>query len=97
MNLLSAYKDKTAYAQCIFAFAKDSESEPELFIGQTPGSIVPARGATTFGWDPIFQPDGYSTTYAEMDKATKNKISHRFRALQKLEEFISVTDHLDDD
>lgn len=36
-----------------------------------------ARGQTSFGWDPIFQPDGYEETYAQLDKAIKNTISHR--------------------
>ncbi|KAB5573168.1 hypothetical protein DKX38_000362 [Salix brachista] len=45
------------------------------------GKIVPARGPDDFGWDPIFQPDGYEQTYAEMPKDEKNKISHRSKAL----------------
>ena len=44
------------------------------------GKIVPARGPTDFGWDPVFQPDGFEQTYAEMDKAVKNTISHRYAA-----------------
>jgi inosine triphosphate pyrophosphatase len=32
------------------------------------GRIVPARGPTNFGWDPIFEPEGYEHTYAEMEK-----------------------------
>eukprot|EP00730_Choanoeca_flexa_P008869 TRINITY_DN12552_c0_g1_i1.p1 TRINITY_DN12552_c0_g1~~TRINITY_DN12552_c0_g1_i1.p1 ORF type:complete len:228 (+),score=44.46 TRINITY_DN12552_c0_g1_i1:696-1379(+) len=83
-NLLAAYDDKSGYAQCIFAFTPGPGVEPTVFVGQTPGKIVPARGPTDFGWDPIFQPDGYDTTYAEMDKAVKNKISHRFRSLEAL-------------
>lgn len=55
-----------------------------MFVGRTPGHVVPARGPLDFGWDPIFQPEGYSQTYAEMDKGTKNTISHRYRALDKL-------------
>ena len=43
-----------------------------------------ARGPTNFGWDPIFQPDGFKETYAEMDKDVKNSISHRYKALEKL-------------
>ena len=43
-----------------------------------------ARGPTTFGWDPVFEPDeGSGKTYAEMQKKDKNKISHRYRALKK--------------
>lgn len=55
-----------------------------MFEGRTDGRIVPARGPRNFGWDPIFEPEGYSQTYAEMDKDTKNSISHRYRALDKL-------------
>ncbi|KAI9907100.1 hypothetical protein PsorP6_003966 [Peronosclerospora sorghi] len=82
-NLLTAYEDKSAYAQCIFAYAT-ADSEPQVFVGQTHGKIVAARGPTTFGWDPIFQPDGYEQTYAEMEKTTKNQISHRYKALEAL-------------
>ncbi|KAK9808116.1 hypothetical protein WJX73_008079 [Symbiochloris irregularis] len=87
-NMLAAYEDKSAYAQCIFAFTPGPGVEPEVFVGRTEGKIVPARGDAVFGWDPIFQPDGFDVTYSEMDKATKNTISHRFRALQKLRDYL---------
>ncbi|CAN6725822.1 unnamed protein product [Malus baccata var. baccata] len=80
-NLLMAYEDKSAYALCSFSFTTGPSVEPLTFLGKTPGRIVPARGPTDFGWDPVFQPDGYEQTYAEMPKEEKNKISHRFRAL----------------
>ena len=86
-NLLAAYDDKSAYAQCIFAFCGGPGEEVQTFTGQTSGTIVPARGPTDFGWDPVFQPDGFTTTYAEMDKAEKNKISHRYRSLALLQDF----------
>ena len=38
--------------------------------------------------DPVFQPDGHDTTYAEMDKKVKNTISHRYRALAKLQAYL---------
>jgi inosine/xanthosine triphosphate pyrophosphatase family protein len=53
------------------------DDEPHLFVGRTQGTIVAARGPSKFGWDPIFLPDGFDNTYAEMDKQTKNGISHR--------------------
>ncbi|ORY72030.1 putative ham1 family protein [Pseudomassariella vexata] len=81
-NLLAAYDDKSAQAVCTFAFSKGPGHEPLLFQGKTDGKIVPARGPTFFGWDPIFEYEG--ETYAEMDKAKKNKISHRYKALEKV-------------
>jgi len=81
-NLLMAYEDKSAQAVCTFAYSEGPGHEPCLFQGRTTGKIVPARGPTNFGWDPIFEYEG--KTFAEMDKAEKNKISHRFKALEKL-------------
>lgn len=89
-NMLAAYDDKTAYAQCIFSFCPGKGLETKLFVGRTPGAIVTARGPTDFGWDPIFQPDGFEQTYAELEKETKNAISHRFKALQLLREHLEI-------
>ncbi|KAB5564870.1 hypothetical protein DKX38_004924 [Salix brachista] len=80
-NLLMAYEDKSAYALCAFSFALGPDAEPITFLGKTLGKIVAARGPNDFGWDPIFQPEGYEQTYAEMPKDEKNKISHRSKAL----------------
>lgn len=88
-NLLMAYEDKSAYAQCIFSYCGAPGEEPVTFVGRTNGKIVPARGPTDFGWDPIFLPDGFDLTYAEMPKETKNSISHRFRALEGLRTFLT--------
>lgn len=83
-KLLAGYEDKSAQAICTFAFTRNENSEVILFQGITDGVIVFPRGPRDFGWDPVFQPDGYDETYAELPKETKNKISHRFRALDKL-------------
>jgi inosine triphosphate pyrophosphatase len=53
-----------------------------VLIGK--GDIVPARGRNEFGWDPVFQPKGWNSTYAEMTKDEKNSLSHRYKALDKL-------------
>uniref|UniRef100_A0A8C9M362 XTP/dITP diphosphatase n=1 Tax=Panthera tigris altaica TaxID=74533 RepID=A0A8C9M362_PANTA len=77
-----------AYALCTFALSTGDPSEPvRLFRGRTSGRIVVPRGCRDFGWDPCFQPDGYEQTYAEMPKAEKNTISHRFRALLELQKY----------
>ncbi|KAG2487061.1 hypothetical protein HYH03_014307 [Edaphochlamys debaryana] len=87
-RMLAGFEDKTAYAQCIFAYTPGPDTEPIVFVGRTPGRIVPARGPSDFGWDPVFEPEGFSETYAEMDKDTKNKISHRYRSLDLLRTYL---------
>ena len=60
------------------------------FEGIVEGTIRHSRsGAGGFGYDPIFQPDGYSITFAEMSDEEKNKISHRGRAIRKLLDFLN--------
>ncbi|KAK3169438.1 hypothetical protein OEA41_008821 [Lepraria neglecta] len=85
-NMLLAYEDKSAQAVCTFAYCEGPGNEPLIFEGRTTGKIVPARGPTNFGWDPIFEYEG--ETYAEMDKAKKNSLSHRGKALIKLKEWL---------
>ncbi|KAI2623270.1 inosine triphosphatase [Hypoxylon sp. NC1633] len=85
-NLLAAYDNKSAQAVATFGFLKGPGQEVLLFEGRTAGKIVPPRGPAVFGWDAIFEYDGQ--TYAEMGKAEKNKISHRFKALEKLRAWI---------
>lgn len=87
-RMLHGFDDHTGYAQCTFAYTPGPEYDPLVFVGRTPGTIVPARGDNQFGWDPIFQPDGFQETYAEMDKAVKNTISHRYRALDALRTYL---------
>jgi inosine triphosphate pyrophosphatase len=87
-NIISAYTAKSAYAQCIFSFAAGPGEEPMTFVGRCPGTIVPARGPKDFGWDPIFQPDSFDKTFAELDKDTKNSISHRSKSVDLLKSFL---------
>ena len=56
----------------------------DYFEGSVKGRIVwPMRGMNGFGYDPVFQPDGFDRTFAEMSRAEKNRISHRARALHR--------------
>ncbi|KAJ1453762.1 inosine triphosphate pyrophosphatase-like protein [Pelagophyceae sp. CCMP2097] len=88
-NILAAYDDKSAYAQCQFALCAGPDRPARLFDGRTHGNIVGARGPPDFGWDPVFQPDeGQGLTYAEMEKVDKNLISHRYRALDQLRDWL---------
>ena len=59
------------------------------FEGVVKGRILEEkRGISGFGYDPIFQPDGFEKTFAEMDLTAKNKISHRGRAVEKLIQYL---------
>ena len=63
--------------------------EEHLFEGIVEGRITEsAAGCGGFGYDPLFVPDGYDCTFAEMSADEKNAISHRGRAVQKLVEFL---------
>ena len=60
------------------------------FEGIVNGKIIKEKtGESGFGYDPVFMPDGYDITFAEMDAALKNKISHRGIAVQKLVDFLN--------
>lgn len=61
-----------------------------LFDGVCKGDILThKKGEKGFGYDPIFSPEGYDTSFAEMSSEQKNKISHRGLAIQKLVSFLS--------
>lgn len=63
--------------------------EIHYFEGRIDGTIIDERrGSEGFGYDPIFVPDGYTQTFAEMPSSLKNSISHRAIAMQKLMEFL---------
>lgn len=60
------------------------DGHDEVFEGVAPGHLTwPMRGDQGFGYDPMFVPQGYDITFAEMDRWEKNKISHRALAVQK--------------
>jgi XTP/dITP diphosphohydrolase len=59
------------------------------FEGVVEGEILTEKkGRAGFGYDPIFQPSGFSQSFAEMELADKNKISHRGRAVEKLVNYL---------
>lgn len=63
--------------------------EEHLFEGEAKGEIIAQKcGVDGFGYDPIFKPEGYDVTFAEMSLADKNKISHRGKAVRKLINFL---------
>lgn len=66
------------------------DGEEHTFEGIVRGRILEApRGTGGFGYDPVFVPEGYDQTFAELDASIKNQISHRGRAVRQLAEFLS--------
>lgn len=64
--------------------------EEHLFEGRVEGTIARERsGSEGFGYDPVFVPEGYTATFAEMGEDVKNTMSHRARAAQRLAEFLA--------
>lgn len=65
--------------------ADESEGQTQLFDGACEGRVLfEPHGANGFGYDPLFVPDGFEKTFAELGEDVKNKLSHRARALEKL-------------
>jgi non-canonical purine NTP pyrophosphatase (RdgB/HAM1 family) len=76
-----------AEAKTIVGYAKNPD-EIHFFEGSIRGVIVSPSGPTSFGWDPIFKPEGSGKTFQEMSKEEKNVMSMRRIAIEKLKEFL---------
>ena len=86
-------QNRTARFVCFVAVAYPGQRERPYIMSITEGVctgriIDGERGAGGFGYDPLFVPDGYDLTFAELPYAVKNRISHRGRALAKAREFL---------
>lgn len=80
-------EDRGAQFRTVVAFV--TEDETYTFEGICRGIILKEeRGDKGFGYDPVFRPDGYEQTFAQLDGEVKNKISHRGKAIEKLKEFL---------
>ncbi len=85
---MEGVENRRADFKTVIAFVTDTKDE--VFEGQVNGKILTEkRGSHGFGYDPLFVPDGYDQTFAEMGSEEKNKISHRSRALKKFVEFLN--------
>lgn len=83
LEKLKGITNRRARFRTVIALIIDGKEQ--LFEGVVDGSILTARaGEGGFGYDPIFQPEGYSQTFGEMDSSIKNAISHRAVAISKL-------------
>lgn len=83
LKLLTGIENRKAYFKSVIAYV-DPRGNIELFTGVVYGVIsYSIRGVRGFGYDPIFIPEGFSRTFAELTIREKCKISHRARALNK--------------
>ncbi len=70
----------------------------QLFEGRVDGEIIEERrGTTGFGYDPVFRPEGFDGTFAELGADIKNTISHRARAVAKLVAYLRQRSEVSDD
>lgn len=84
---LQGIQNRSARFRTVVALILDGKEH--LFEGVVNGQIIDHKtGAEGFGYDPIFQPNGYSITFGEMSESEKNKISHRGMGIQKLIAFL---------
>ena len=84
---LTGKNNRNAQFRTVIALIIDGEEK--LFNGIVKGTITEEkRGDSGFGYDPIFVPEGYSESFAQMDSRTKNSISHRYRATKQLSEYL---------
>jgi XTP/dITP diphosphohydrolase len=101
VKLLRLLKDippekRTARFRCVIALVevqspKSKVQSPQLFNGACEGRIIfDPRGKNGFGYDPLFVPDGFEQTFAELGEDVKNKLSHRAQALEKLKLFFTT-------
>ncbi|NNC71591.1 MAG: RdgB/HAM1 family non-canonical purine NTP pyrophosphatase [Sphingomonadaceae bacterium] len=80
--------DRSGYFACTLALAWP-DGHSEIFEGKAHGSLAwPPRGILGFGYDPVFVPEGYGQSFAEIDPAEKHAISHRADAFRQLVEAV---------
>lgn len=84
---LTGENNRSAQFRTVIALIIDGEEK--LFNGIVKGEITrEKRGASGFGYDPIFVPEGYKESFAQMESSTKNSISHRYRATKQLSDYL---------
>lgn len=90
LKLLKNETNRSAKARLAVGF--HDEKKAHIFIGEVKGTIaLEIRGDNGFGWDPVFIPEGFDQTFAEMDPKVKDSISHRGKALAKFKDFLNTS------
>lgn len=84
-----AREKRTARFRCVLALASVGDKGTVCFDGVCEGRIAAApSGCGGFGYDPLFLPDGYDLSFADLGDGVKNKISHRAKALKDMRIFL---------
>ena len=87
LEKLKDESERSAKFRTVIALIVDGEAT--LFEGECMGDMTKTKsGSEGFGYDPIFTPEGYEITFAEMSKVEKGAISHRGKAVEKLVSFL---------
>ncbi len=63
--------------------------EPTLFVSRCSRKIVAHQGNNEFGWDPVFMPDGFTETFAQISTEAKNEVSNRGKELKLVKSYLT--------
>ncbi len=89
LEMMKDVPDERRTARFVSVLCLVLDGKPYFFEGQVRGHITRRpSGRSGFGFDPVFVPEGYKRTFASLGQKTKNRISHRARAIEKLKEFL---------
>lgn len=89
LKRMEGVEHRSAQFTCTLCLYVPKSDERHFFTGVVTGQIaLEARGDQGFGYDPIFIPDGYEQTFAELGSVVKNELSHRRRAIDELLQFL---------
>ena len=90
LDNLTGKSERSAQFRTVIALLLGEDTQ--LFVGIVRGTIIEERrGDEGFGYDPIFVPDGYSQTFAQLGSEVKNRISHRAKAVEQLAQYLNKT------
>lgn len=88
LEQLKGHRDRSAKFVAVIALMYEGQSH--FFRGEVWGNIATERsGNQGFGYDPIFIPEGYDKTFADLPPSVKNQISHRRKALVQLKDYLT--------
>ncbi len=89
---LEGKEDRSAQFVCCICYLEKKDAKPLYFEGECPGFILPSSvGSNGFGYDPLFHASEIDTDLGVTPEEIKNKISHRAKAIRKLEIFLAIS------